>query len=321
MRRWLAPLCLAIGGLGCAHAPALPEGPTRGRVLLVLERDGASELHVLDRDGARRVGNVAPREARWVTPDTILVVVEAPAEEEFHLPSTRLRLVDAGGRPRGGLGGPGRHYDVEPSPDGAWLAVGVEAPGVGDSDLEIWSLETRERVASRAQSFEEPRWRPDGRALVASVLMADPESDDDLGGSMLGSSLHWPRLHRIRRDLGDPSFLWDGADARSLAPGGSLALWWDADGVFARQRGGLVRCDPMTGGCRAVFTPDADRRVVDGRRVGPHEAWLLTVEASDAFDRRQPDQLLRVDLRDGRVLSRWRTPAGVTIREIDAIGD
>ena len=56
--------------------------------------------------------------------------------------------------------------------------------------------------------------------------------------------------------------------------------------------------------------------VVDGRRIG-REAWLLTVEASDAFDRRQPDAILRVDLDSGRLLGRWRTPEGAVVTEID----
>ena len=34
-------------------------------------------------------------------------------------------------------------------------------------------------------------------------------------------------------------------------------------------------------------------------------AWLLTVEASDAFDRREPDEIVRVEMPTGRVLGRW----------------
>ena len=137
---------------------------------------------------------------------------------------------------------------------------------------------------------------------------------------MLGTSLHWPRLHVLRRDLGDATLLWDGVDSRGLAPGGSLPLWWDRDGIFARQRQGLVRCRPTGGGCALVFACEASRRIVDGRRVGEGEAWLLTVEARDAFDRSPPDELLRVDLEGGRLLSRWRAPAGTAVVELDWIG-
>jgi hypothetical protein len=264
------------------------------------------------------VPDVAPREARWVGDASILVLEELAPADGFGLPRTRLRIVDLAGRALAEIGEPGQHYDAEPSPDGAWLAVGVDAEGTGDSDLEIWSLSPpRERVALRHQSFEEPRWRYDGMALVVSVLMPDPEGDDGLGGGMLGTSFQWPRLHVVRRDLGDPTLLWDGADASHLAPGGSLALWWDEDGIFARQRQGLVRCDPAAGGCETIYRSEPSRRIVDGRRAGDHEAWLVTVEARDAFDRSPPDELLRVDLRDGRLLSRWRPPPGEAVTEID----
>ena len=312
---WIAALVLA-----CGHVtPPLPAFTGPGRLLLILERDGRRELVVFDARGSRRLSLDAPREARFISPDSLLVVGEVPAEEEFRLPNTQMRIVDLAGGSSRALGEPARHYDPEPSPDGRWLAVGAETPGVGDSNLEIWSLEEGHRVTFRAQSLEEPRWRNDGMALVASVLMADPESDDDTGGGMLGTSFSWPRLHRLRRDLGDPTFLWDGDDAASLAAGGSLPLWWDEAGIFARQRRGLVRCDATTGGCAVVYAPEGARRVVDGRRIGSREAWLLTLEARDAFDRRYPDEIVRVELATGRVLGRWATPEGVAIAEIDWI--
>jgi hypothetical protein len=310
---WLAALSLA-----CAPADTgLPpfEGP--GRLLLILERGDARELVVLDEDGSRAVPARAPREARFLAPGSILLVDEVPAQEEFALPDTQMLVVDLASGARDPLGPRGHHYDAAPSPGGRLLAVGAETPGIGDSDLEIWSLEgAPERIAVRHQSLEEPRWRPDGGALVASVLMADPETDDDAGGGMLGTSFSWPRLHRLGADLGEPVFLWDGDDPASLAPGGSLALWWDASGIFARQRRGLA-----TGGCATVFATSGARRVVDGCRVGDGEAWLLTVEAIDAFDRRQPDEISRVSLADGRLVSRWQPPEGVAIAEIDWIGE
>jgi hypothetical protein len=311
--------------LACAQAPLLSqfpplpafEGP--GRLLLIFERDAERELFVVDPGAARRVAIEAPREARFVHAEELLVVVEVPADEEFRLPKTELRIVELATGRQTALGPPGRHYDPEPSPDGRWLAVGAETAGVGDSDLEIWSLGERERIATRPQSFEEPRWRHDGVALVASVLMSDPESDEDSGGGMLGTSFSWPRLHRLRRDLGEPVFLWDGDESASLAPGGSLPLWWDESGIFARQRRGLVRCDAIAGSCAMVYAPERERRVVDGRKVGVREAWLLTVAAVDAFDRRQPDEIVRVDLATSQVLGRWRAQEGTVVIEIDWI--
>ena len=315
---WIALLSVACSHLGPGPAPWLPGFDESGRLLLVLEREDVRELWVLDASGSRRVDVEAPVEARWIDPERLLVVHEVPPAEEFGLPERRLVLRSLAGE-AAPLATDGQPYDPEPSPDGRWLAVGVEAAGVGDSDLEIWSLDDRERLARRSQSFEEPRWRHDGRALVGSVLMADPETDEGEGGGMLGTSFTWPRMHRLRMDLGEPTFLWDGTEGRALAPGGSLPLWWDDAGIVARQRDGLVRCDPMAGGCTVLHATPGARRIVDGRPVGAEHAWLLTVRAEDAFDRRQPDEIRRIDLASGELLDRWQAPEGVGWLDIDWI--
>jgi hypothetical protein len=311
--------CLAALALACAPGdPGLPPFDGPGQLLLILARGDARELLVMDEDGSRTIPARAPREARFVSGRSLVVVEEVPALEEIALPDTAMIAVDLATGAREPIAARGQHYDPAPSPDGRLLAVGADTPGIGDSNLEVWSLEgAPERIAVRHQSLEEPRWRHDGGAIVASVLMADPETDDDAGGGMLGTSFSWPRLHRMAADLGEPVFVWDGERPDSLAPGGSLALWWDATGIFARQRRGLVRCDAMAGGCASVFATDGARRVVDGCRVGEREAWLLTVEAIDAFDRREPDEIARVSLSDGRLLSRWRAPEGAAVVEID----
>lgn len=320
-RRGVALLALVL--VACAHAPSRRQvdfhGP--GRMLLILERsDLPPELIVFDADGAHPVAIEAPREARFVTARELLVVVEVPALEEFRLPDTRLVRVDlASGRTRS-LGERGRHYDAEPSPDGRFLAVGRDTPEVGDSDLEIWSLRDQgERIAVRHQSLEEPRWQRHGPDLVVGLLMADPESDDATGGGFGGTALTWPRLHRLRRDLGAPERIADGERAGRLEPGGSLPLWWDERGLFARQRRGLVRCDPDAGRCQTAFAPDDGRRVADGRRFGEDGALLLTADAEAAHDRRLPDRLLRVDLRSGSRALLYQAPAGTGIAELDWI--
>jgi hypothetical protein len=312
-------LLLALAASACVHArpPGGVEFAGPGHLLLILEQDGGRRLVVYDASGARQVPVEQPREARFIDSDTLLVVAEVASAEEYGLPATRLLVHQiASGRSQP-LGSPGRHYDAEPSPDGAWLAVGADVAGVGDSDLEIWSIARRERLAVRHQSLEEPRWRQDGRALVVGLLMADPEEDSASGGGFGGSSFTWPRLHRLRRDLGRPELIPDGAAAGTLADGGSLPLWWDTRGIFARQRRGLVRCDPEAGRCDLVYATEPTRRVVDARPVGAREAWLLSVEAADAFDRRLPDAIERIDTETGGRLAVLRLPAGVFAIEID----
>jgi hypothetical protein len=312
---------------GCAQLARAPDpahglrfdGP--GRLLVVFEHAGSGrELVLLESGRARRLEVPPFREARFVAGEQLVLSLEIPTPEDYGLPATQLALHDLASGSTQRFGTPGRHYDLEPSPDGRLLALGAEQPGVGDADLEIWSLEaTPEQVGSRAQSLEEPRWRHDGRALAVAVLMEDPESDDDTGGGFGGHALSWPRLHRLRLDLGAPELVFDGAEPDRLVPGGTLPLWWDSRGLFARQRAGLVRCDLSRGGCTPVYAAPAERRIVDGRPVGAAEAWLLSVEASDAFDRREPDEILRVDVASGAELSRWRAPAGVAILDLDWI--
>lgn len=314
-------LIAAAVGLGaCAHpAPHLPAFAGPGRLLLLLDGPGGREIALLDAHRERRIDARGVLRARWVSPNALLLLVEAPDPEDAPaLPDTRLRLLSLEGGASRDVGPIARPYDPEPSPDGRLLAVGAETGALGDADLEIWSLDDpATRIAVRHQSLEQPRWREDGRALVASLLMADPESDDALGGSFAGSGFRWPRLHQLRRDLGDPVLVWDGERPHTLAPGGSLPLWWDAGGLFARQTRGLVRCEPVASRCTLVFATQPERRVVDGRPAGPDSAWLLTVEARDAFDRAQPDELLRVALPDGALRSRWRPPAGTAILDLD----
>lgn len=319
--KW-APLALWLAA--CAHAsPAeLPRFDGPGRLLLLIERDDGRRIALLDADGSRWLDMRAlpgpPSDARLLSRDSLLLLLEVPSGEEYGLPDTQLAVLDlpdARSRP---VGAPGRRYDPEPSPDGRYLAVGADTAGVGDSDLEIWSLaDPAERLALRHESLEEPRWSADGFELVASRLMADPEGDEDTGGSFAGTSFTWPRLHRMRRDLGDPELLWDGERARSLAAGGSLALWWDAAGLWARQNRGLVRCSLAEQRCALVFAAPEGRRIVDGRAAGAEVAWLLTVEARDAFDRSLPDEILRVSLASGALLGRWRAPEGSHVLDID----
>jgi hypothetical protein len=315
---------LAGAAVACAHGASPYDVGFRGpgRLLLVFEEEAGRLLVVHDAKGVHHVAADGPRDARWVGSQRLLIVSEIPPREEYGLPGTRVAAIDLASGAEWAILAEGRHYDPEPSPDGRWLAVGADVGDLGDSDLEIWSLAGElERVAVRHQSLEEPRWRGDGYALVASLLMADPESEAEGGGSYGGASFTWPRLHRLRRDLGDPELLADGDPGGSLAAGGSLALWWDTRGIYARQRRGLVRCDPEGGGCRLVHAPREARRIVDGRPVGPSEAWLLTVEASDALDRRHPDEILRVDLETGEARVVYRAPEGLSLLDIDWIAD
>jgi hypothetical protein len=322
----LALAAVSAASFACAQGVAPRAGPALGlhfagpgRMLVVFERAGGRrELVLIEPGGSRRLELPPFQEARFAKQDLLLLVLEAGKPEASVPPATQLALHDLATGSTRRFGPVGQHYDPEPSPDGRFVAVGSERPEIGNADLEIWSIEGEpDVVALRQQGLEEPRWRGDGGAIAVAQLLEDPESDEDTGGGFGLSSLAWPRIQRLTPELRKSVQVDDGAEPGRLAPGGSLPLWWDARGIFARQSGGLVRCDARRGGCVRVYTPEPDRRIADGRPVGASEAWLLTVEASDAFDRRLPDAIVRIDVESGAVLSRWRAPPGVGVVDLD----
>ena len=73
------------------------------------------------------------------------------------------------------------------------------------------------------------------------------------------------------------------------------------------------------GAARSCYAPAPERRIVDGRPVGAEDAWLLSVEALDAFDRREPDEILQIDVATGARRAQWRAPAGVAVLDLDWI--
>ena len=316
------------GGLaGCAapHDPWDLGGAQPGRVAAIVEwrdADGEirSELRVFGPQGSERVDLAAPRTARWLDARRLLVGLRSPAAEGDYVPRLQIRLVDLESGDSRAVGSPGLFFDLEPSPDGALLALGVQQAGLGDSELQVWDLVAPgEPLAERAQTLDRPRWSPNGRHLVVSL--SKPDSDDSElhdGVSIEGVSLSWPRLFRLRRDLvGRLEPLHDGAPGGALAPGGTLPLWWDEHGIWARQRAGLVRCDPQAGGCAVVYTPAERRSVLGGCAFRRGEAWLQVMNAATASGDHLANELHRVDLASGALLRRYRAPEGRFVVDLD----
>ena len=323
-------LALALA-TGCAAAAPYDvgfRGP--GRLALIFEdAEAVRSLVIADASGSREIARgVEPRDARWIEPEQLLIVLEDPPEE-FGLPPTRLALLSTRDATLSEIDGPRQHYDPEPSPDGRYFSVGVDIAEIGDSDLEIWELGgVRARIASRSQPLDEARWSPDGRELVVSRAVADRiESEGGIGGGgFAGVSFPWPRLFLLRRDLGTPRPIRDGATPGALAIGGTLPLWWDAAGIYARQRSGLVRCLPAEERCELVYSPGEWKRVIDGRAVTPvgsgnsgGVAWLLVALAETP--RLVPTEIHRVDLATGRGRRVYAAPPGVVLVDIDWIDD
>jgi hypothetical protein len=295
------------GRLVVIFEPADPESP---RALVVHDASGARELPVA---GARA--------ARWLSEDELLVSREARSDEPYGLPLTELLRVDADSGDATPIAEPARYFDAEPDRRGERIAIGLEVDDQGESDLLVLALADAngKPTAGRSQPLDRPRWSPDGASLVVLQTLVDPDGEDsETGLSFGGQAVAWPRLFRASADLrGKLALLHDGNAGESLVAGGSLPLFWSARGIYARQRRGLVRCDPAGSGCAVVWAPPEPRRVVDGRAAGEDQALVLVRDHRADAELDLPRELYRVWLADGRSELLFSAPEGVYLAEID----
>ncbi len=280
------------GGLAIVWEAETPEGDLR-RVLVVYDERSARALDVPE-----------PLDVRWLSADELLVGVEAPPAEADGLPRVQLVRLDLASGTRTPLGAPDVWFDPEPARDERRLALGVQLDDLGTSELRIVALPdpggAPQTLFERREALDEPRWSPDGVWLVVSRTIEDPNAESlESSASFEGVGFGWPRLFRVRNDLAGPiSLLHDGPRGEELAVGGSVPLWWDARGIWVRQRRGLVRCDPGGAGCDLVYAPGKHKRVLAGRAHGD-AALLLVVDTETAGGERVANEILLVDLAAG----------------------
>jgi hypothetical protein len=322
LHRLVALLALLLSGCAASRALFADAGPWAigfrgpGRLAVVWETETpAGDLErvlvVYDEAGARALDVVEPLDARWLSERELLVGVEAPPAEEGALPRVQLLRLDTESGARTPFGAPDVWFDPEPAPDGRALAIGVQLDDLGTSELRIVALDgsgaAPRTLAERREALDEPRFSPDGSALVVTRTIEDPDAESmESSAAIEGVGFGWPRLFRARRDLaGAIALLHDGPPGEELAAGGSVPLWWDARGIFARQRGGLVRCDPAGSGCALVYAPGEHKRVLAGRARGD-AALLLVVDTKTAGGERVANEVHRVDLAsgEGRIVHR-----------------
>ncbi|HTO05461.1 MAG TPA: hypothetical protein VMR86_00245 [Myxococcota bacterium] len=323
-------LCAALALAACARKSATDPAPYDagfrgpGRLVLLFENADPQVPRVLvvhDRNGARALRVTSPRAARWISSSALIVSQELPPDEEYGLPRTQLLRVDADTGAVEPFARPARWFDAEPDPRGEKLAAGVETDDQGQSELVLLSLRSKgERPLFDApRALDRPRWSPDGADLVVLQTVSDPDGADSATGmSFQGQEVAFPRLYRVASNLtGKLVLLRDGDPGGPLAAGGTLPLWWDARGVYARQRRGLVRCDPEGSGCQLVFSPGGEKRVFEGRPVGADQALVLVRDHAEELDAELPQHLYRVELNTGNAQPIYQAPHDVFLSEID----
>lgn len=295
-----------------------------GRLVVIFEPadpESPRALVVHDASGARELAIAGARAARWLADDALLVSREVPSEEPYGLPLTELLRVDSESGEATRIAAPARYFDAEPDPRGERLAVGLEVDDQGESDLLVLALAdpNGKPLAGRSQPLDRPRWSPDGTSLVVLQTLLDPDAEDsETGLSFGGQAVAWPRLFRAPADLrGALSLLYDGNAGESLAAGGSLPVFWSERGIYARQRRGLVRCDPAGSGCAQVWAPPEQRRVVDARAAGADSALVLVRDHAASGELDLPRELHRVSLDSDRSELLYTAPEGVYLAEID----
>jgi hypothetical protein len=155
---------------------------------------------------------------------------------------------------------------------------------------------------------------------VVLQTINDPEGEaTESGVSFGGQEVAFPRLFRVPAELRASSSC--SATARSptrRSRRGEPALWWGPKGVYAKQRRGLVLCDPGGNGCATVFSPGGDRRVVEGRSAGAERALLLVRDHSGSqAEVDLPQELFEVQLNSGEGRLIYTAPRDVFLAEID----
>ncbi|MFQ5697261.1 MAG: hypothetical protein ACE5IL_03125 [Myxococcota bacterium] len=331
----LAGMLVVAFALSCAHRPpdvreVVPrdlQAPQSGRLAVIWQiPDDEDELHaelfVYDAKGAEPIPMAGASEVRWTGPDSLLLALDAISEDPSAWGASEIVSLELAPRALRRLLPARRWFNLEPSPDRRWLAIGEQLDDRGESEIQVRFLgRDLPVVARRRFAGDEPRWSPDGRELVVARTLQDPDAPtNETSASLGGVGLAWPRLFRLRRDLVGPrSPIADGAPGEPLVAGGTLPLWWDSRGIWARQRRGLVRCEPARDarevGCHAIYDPGPGRRVLDGRPLGRSEALLLVLDT--ASDERLASEIHTVDLERGLGLAIVRAPQGVYVSDLD----
>ena len=176
---------LQVGSIESGETQALVRADSQavyvapGHVLYV--RDGVLLAQPFDARGLRMTG-----EPRRLVDDVALfaptgvagfsVSQEGTLVVRHRRGPSRLAWLDRDGRETGTLLDPGLYGDLKLSPEGRRLAVSIDDPRTGSSDIWIVDLErgVPSRLTSSPRSEMVPRWSPDGQSLAFSADWQGP---------------------------------------------------------------------------------------------------------------------------------------------------
>jgi hypothetical protein len=271
-------------------------------------RPSEPSLLVISRpDESRAAENAHPDEARWRTPQELIV-------DSFDRPvrngsGTRITRVDTNGREIGEIFDRAMRVAPRPSPDGRWLALTAQHATTGKQRLEIYDLGGGDQLGEPRVFRELPpynlAWSPDGKYIAVGVGIVEP------------TGKVWPRLRILDVAAGTIRSVNDGG-----RPDGVRPLFWTEEGLFVESEPGIRRCDLDGAGCVVHYDVGYPRfRARAGTPIGNGKAWILVTDfARDAFEVRG-HELHEIDLVNGGGRRLLRLPDGIFLNDISWIAD
>jgi hypothetical protein len=258
---------LKVGRLGSNETTVLDQGISRGEYAsghLLYERDGALLARRFDPNALRFRGDPFTVVERIRTPEAFTGSANGTlAYRTGWTMTSSLVWLDRTGRQVGSVGGHAPFANPVLSPDGTRIAVRVDDPANGKSDIWVWDLkrDIGARLASMTGDTDGPTWAPDGRR-VAYAFNRDTISE--LRVASVGGVASDSLLLASDRALIPGSWSRDGRWLTYMRWSGPKVLGWDVYGLPI----GAHR-DPVP----LVATPAAE----GSEAISPDGKWLAYI--------------------------------------------
>ncbi len=274
-----------------------------------------TQVFVEHASGQQRLPLGNAQESRWFGPKHLIHEIVARDPQGQAVESTV--LTDAAGRQIQVLASSSDIGSLRASPSGSHVALARVVEHKLDW-LEVHPLPAiREGVTPVFEQVEHeqtsecshPTWSPDSRWLAVARWVTEP------------TGKVFPRLAIYDHRTGSLRRIEDSTVPGQRAPGGTRPLLWSAEGLFAYDNDGILRCDPEGSGCTRFHPLPDDRFIHAGVAVADGKALLLLRDvAADPFENRAVE-VHELDLKSGARRLLVRTPPGVFLESLDWIAD